>query len=140
MLFVQDNLVIPESDLSFFTAKSGGPGGQHVNTTNSRICVRFNIRTASCLSKGQSEILSLRLGRRLTKDGDLILCSTGSRSQHANKQEVLDRLAATLQYALKPRRKRVATKVPKGARERRLKHKRKRSLVKQHRSRVRVDE
>lgn len=140
MLFVQDNLIIPDSDLHFFTARSDGPGGQHVNTTNSRVCVRFSVAQAGCLTKGQAAVLQHRLKNRITRNGDIILCSTSSRSQKQNKEEVRERLAQVLRTALTVRKKRVPTKISKSAHERRINFKKKRSKTKQSRGRVKMDE
>ena len=103
--------------LSWKFSKSGGPGGQHVNTTESRVELRCDLPTA-----GLEEYLFTRIASALGDD-IRVTCSS-SRSQLKNRSEALDRLAMQLDGAAKPVRARRATRPSRGAKERRLEDKR----------------
>jgi ribosome-associated protein len=103
--------------LSWKFSKSGGPGGQHVNTTESRVELRCDLPAA-----GLEEYLLTRIAAALGED-IRVTCSS-SRSQRKNRAEALDRLALQLDVAAKPVRARRATRPSKGAKERRLEDKR----------------
>lgn len=103
--------------LSWKFSKSGGPGGQHVNTTESRVELRCDLPAA-----GLPEYLTTRLTMALGEDVR-VTCST-SRSQLKNRGEALERLARTLDEAARPPRTRRASRIPRGINERRLETKR----------------
>jgi ribosome-associated protein len=103
--------------LSWKFSKSGGPGGQHVNTTESRVELRCDLPLA-----GLPDYLFARISG-LLGDDIRVTCST-SRSQRKNRAEALDRLADQLDQAAKPPRTRRATRIPRGINERRLETKR----------------
>ena len=136
-LHVRPDLVIPDRELNESTSRSGGPGGQHVNKTETRVTLRWNIPASQALSERQRRLLLDRLGPRLSKAGDLILHADGSRSQADNKGEARNRLAEIVRSALHVAKKRKATRPSRGSKERRLKAKRKQSNNKRLRQRVR---
>ena len=137
---VKNGIVIPEHELEVTTSRSGGPGGQYVNKTDSRITVRWNIPATGALTDVQKERVINNLRSRLTSEGDfLVNCST-SRSQHQNKEEALARLAQEIRKALQVPKKRVATKISKGAKQARLASKAKHGVVKKLRSQKIRDE
>ncbi len=131
---VKNGITIPETELEITTSRAGGPGGQHVNKTDSRITVRFNVTTSTVLSDAQKERVRQNLGSRITADGDLIIHHSTSRSQQQNKKNALEQLAHDLRKALHVPKKRIATKVSKSATEKRLQKKTQRSTVKKLRS------
>jgi len=138
-LEVQPGVVVPAEELTFTTSRSGGPGGQHVNTTDSRVTVRFNV-PGSSVRENIVERWMARLGSQLTTTGDLVLHSDRFRSQQRNKDDVRERLAATLKAALfveKPRRE---TRPTRGSQRRRLEKKKARGKKKSLRGRVRRDD
>ncbi len=121
---------IPEAELEVRTARSGGPGGQGVNTTDSKVELRWNLETSSALSEAQRARLRDNLGSRLTADGVLILVGQEHRSQHRNREAVVARFRAIVGEALTPPRPRRRTRPTRASKERRLDAKRRRSETK----------
>lgn len=132
-LKVNSNLEIPLSELSFTASRGGGPGGQHVNKTSSRVTLRFNVRDSATLSDRQRNRILHKLANRINHEGELRIHVSEERSQYANRQRATERLrlllAAALRYE-KPRRK---THVPQAQRRKRLDSKKKRGNLKQMR-------
>ena len=127
-----DGLIIPESDLEERFSRSSGPGGQSVNTTDSRVEVSLDLASCSALSETQRERAIGRLGRTLT------VTASEHRSQHRNRVAARSRMADRLREALAPPPlKRVPTKPTKGSQRRRAESKKRRSQVKSLRGRVR---
>ncbi len=134
-LIVDEQHRIPAEELELSASRSSGPGGQHVNTTDSRIQVRWDLRHSGALTAEEKERVEQRLASRLTQDGILVLACDVHRSQRRNRAEVLARLAALLRQALHRPRPRKRTTVPSGAREQRLQQKRARADLKRLRRR-----
>jgi ribosome-associated protein len=133
-LAVKNGVVIPEHELEITASRSGGPGGQHVNKTSTRITVRWNVRKTSALSDEQKERVAHNLQSQLTNDGDLIVSSSFSRSQLQNKEHALAQLAALVRKGLHVPKRRMKTRMPKSAHEKRLAKKSQRSEIKKMRS------
>lgn len=132
-LDVSNRLVIPADELRWDTARSGGPGGQNVNKTETRVQLRFAVKDSRVLSEGQRRLILERLGSRMTTGGELLIDCSVHRSQSANLQAARERLAALLSDALAPRKKRRPTKPTRGSVRRRLEGKRQRSDLKRER-------
>lgn len=116
---------IPVAEIEISSALAGGPGGQHVNKTESKIEVRWRpATTAMALSPEQRARLVARLSSRLTADGELIVTSSEERSQQRNRERALGKLAAIVREALVPPVPRRATKPSRSAKRRRLDAKR----------------
>jgi ribosome-associated protein len=131
---VNDDLEIPDDALTFTASRSGGPGGQHVNKTSSRVTLRMDVAHAPFLSEGVRARLLDRLRTRIDADGTIrVVCQT-SRSQFANRRIAQERLAALLAEALVPEVPRVETKVPRRAKAKRLQAKKQRSAIKRLRT------
>ncbi|MFV0525276.1 MAG: alternative ribosome rescue aminoacyl-tRNA hydrolase ArfB [Acidimicrobiales bacterium] len=124
---------MPAAELTWRFSPSGGPGGQHANTTNSRAEVVYDIASSAVLSERQREILTQAFGPRLTVGVD------DTRSQARNRALARQRLAERLRAALVPPRNRRATKPGRRARQRRLDAKRRRSDLKSQRRRPPID-
>ncbi|HJQ97714.1 MAG TPA: alternative ribosome rescue aminoacyl-tRNA hydrolase ArfB [Candidatus Polarisedimenticolaceae bacterium] len=139
-LAIAPGVEIPDEELIVTASRSGGPGGQHVNKTASRVMVRFVIAESPSLSPEDRATLLTRLGRRIAADGSVRVVSQDSRSQHANRRTALARLAALLSGALTPEIPRVATRVPRSSRTARREGKRRRGDVKRGRGRVRTED
>lgn len=131
-------LRIPAAELVEQFSRSSGPGGQHVNTSDSRVQLSFDIGTSTAFSEGQRDRLLSVLRTRLT--GTVITISVEEhRSQRRNRVTARERLAELLREALIPPIPRRATRPTRGSQRRRLEHKRQRSDIKQQRRRPRAD-
>lgn len=123
---------IPYNELYFEFARSGGPGGQHVNKTNSAAVLRWNVDATLAFSEDQKIKLQEKL--KLTNTGELIVRSEESRDQEKNKKKCLEKLDSILEKALFVHKKRKATKPSRSQKEKRIKTKKIRSDVKKSRS------
>ncbi len=139
-LSIKNGIVIPAHELEVTASRSGGAGGQHVNKTSTRITVRWNVKNSSALNETQKERVLKNLESRLTKEGDLIIHNSESRSQHQNKENAFASLANEVRKALYVPKKRIKTRVPKKAKEARLKEKSHRSAIKKMRSKKHQDD
>lgn len=122
---------IPEHELEFRASRSGGPGGQGVNTTSSKIELRFDVDASPSLSGRDKQLIHERLGNRITDDGVFILQSSEQRSQHQNRDAALSRFQALIGEAIQPPKRRKKTRPTRASKERRLKAKRIRSQKKE---------
>ena len=110
-------------ELVFSASRSGGPGGQHVNKTSTKVNLRFDLRNSALLSEEQKQILLEKLGSRISKEGVLTVSAQNSRSQLQNKQATIKKLDMLLTEAFSKRKTRKATKPSKTAVEKRLQEK-----------------
>ena len=132
-LRVNSWLVIPAGELSERFSRSSGPGGQSVNTADSRVELSFDVARSPSLPDWARRRALDRLRNRLA-DGVITVASSGERSQLMNREEARERLAALLREAVAPPKPpRIPTKPGRGARERRLDSKRRRSEIKRNR-------
>jgi len=127
MFRVTSSLSIPVDELAWRFARSGGPGGQHANTSDTRAEVRFDVAVSPSLGPRQRARLLDRLGPVVTAT------SSDSRSQARNREIALDRLRAKLADALRLDRPRRPTRPKPSAREQRLESKHRRSARKRDR-------
>lgn len=123
---------IPENELRFEFTRSGGPGGQHVNKTNTAAVLRWNLDTTLGFSEHQKIKLQEKLS--VTQEGDIIIRSEEFRDQERNKKRCLEKLDLILERALFIPKKRKATKPTRAQKEKRLKGKKIRSEVKKLRT------
>ncbi|GAA1496035.1 alternative ribosome rescue aminoacyl-tRNA hydrolase ArfB [Paeniglutamicibacter kerguelensis] len=134
-LEVSPALTIPAVELGWRFSRASGPGGQHVNTSDSRVELFWNVAQSSVLSEGQRERLLARLEPRLVS-GVLTVSSSEQRSQLRNRQTALVKLAGLVAAGLAPdAAKRRATKPTRGSVRRRLSTKGRRSETKRQRQR-----
>jgi len=134
-LRLANGITIPEAELTWRFSRSSGPGGQGVNTADSRAELVWDMAGSSVLSPLQRERLLDRLSGRLV-DGVLTIAASEHRAQLRNREAARARLAAIVDDALRPPSpKRRATKPTRGAKERRLKAKQQRTDIKQLRRR-----
>ncbi len=133
-LRVNSWLVIPAGELRERFSRSSGPGGQSVNTTDSRVELSFDIVASPSLPERERTRAMARLASRLTDDGVITVAAEGERSQLMNRDAARARLAALLREAIAPPPPpRVPTKPTRGAKERRLEGKRRRAQIKRNR-------
>jgi ribosome-associated protein len=126
-------VVIPGHELTVRTSRASGPGGQGVNTTDSRVELRWDVAGSTALDDGQRARLRERLGPRLTVDGVLVLHAEEHRSQHRNRDAARARLRELVTEALVPPRPRRPTRRTRASVERRLDAKRRRGARKRER-------
>lgn len=140
MVRIDEAVTIPLSEIEIVAGPSSGPGGQHVNKVSTRITLRFDVLGSPSLDdSGRRRILE-RLATRIGKDGRLRVVCGRHRSRAANREEAIERFAALLQDALRPRKRRIETRVPRDERRRRLEEKRRRSERKRERGSPRDDD
>lgn len=132
---VNDEVVVDEGELSYATSRSGGPGGQHANKTETRVTVSLDVASSPSFDDAQRRLLAERLGSRLSKDGVLAVSCESERSQRRNRELARERLAELLRDGLTVDKKRKPTRVPRSVHRRRIETKRRRGLVKSGRKR-----
>ncbi len=130
------SFTVPPDELRFQVSRAGGPGGQHVNKTSTRVEVRWNVVRSPSLSEEQRERLLRRLGNRIDSRGNLRVAADERRSQLQNREAAVGRLTALVAEALKTPKPRKETKPPRSAIEKRLAAKRQRSALKRDRRQV----
>ncbi len=128
-----------KSELTFKALRSSGSGGQHVNKVSSKVELHFNLENSNALTNSQKLLLLKRLKTKLTNNNELILQCDESRSQHKNKELVIDRFLKIIEKGLIVPKKRKPTKIPKSAIRKRLKSKRIRSEKKAERKKPDLD-
>lgn len=133
---MEHQLTIPAELLEFRVSRSSGPGGQHVNKTDSKVEAMLNIPLAPCFTDEQRARLMLKLGNRINKDGYLSVTCQQTRSQLTNKEKAIDKLTALVNKALAEDKPRKPTKVPKAVKEKRIKAKKITSEKKQNRKKL----
>lgn len=128
-LNIRPGVVIPDHELHESASRSGGPGGQHVNTTSTKITLRWNL-WKSCLREDLKARLVERLASRLTNEGELVIQADEHKSQLQNRMAARERLVATIQAALIVPKRRTATKPSRSSQKRRVDEKKARGAVK----------
>lgn len=121
------------AELIYRTSRSSGPGGQHVNKTESRVELIWKPGDSACLNESQKARIILKLSGRLTGSGELILASERYRSQYRNREDVRERFLSMVATALIPPKKRHATRPTHSSQERRIKQKKMRGEIKKSR-------
>jgi ribosome-associated protein len=130
MIEIAPGLALADAEVRFVASRSQGPGGQNVNKVASRVTLLFDVDGSPSLTESQRRRLRERLPGRISGDGILRVSSQRHRSQAANRRAALERFAALLAEALRPRTSRVATRPTAASRERRIADKRRRAYVK----------
>jgi len=123
-------VVLSVSELELRTSRSSGPGGQGVNTTDSKVELRWDVRRSPALSDTQRALILERLASRINAEGILVLQGSEHRSQHRNREAVIARLRAIVGEAIVPATPRRPTRPTRASIRRRLDAKRARSVTK----------
>ena len=139
-LEVSPDLRVPLAELEFRASRSGGPGGQHVNTSSTRVEVIWDVAGSPALSEEQRQRLLVRLASRLDGTGRIRLVSSGTRSQLRNREDVTERLREVVAQALVVPKARKRTRTPRAAKAARLENKRRRAATKRDRRPPRGEE
>lgn len=132
-LQVNERLVIPDDELVVRATRSGGPGGQHVNTSSTRIEIVWNVIRSPVLDIAQRTRIARVLASRLDAHGQLRVVASDTRSQLRNREIAATRLAELVRRALIVPKIRKKTRPPRGAVEKRLAAKKRRSAKKRER-------
>ena len=133
-LYIHPNIIIDSAYLSVSYSRSSGPGGQHVNKLNTKVTLFLDIRNCSAFTEHQKQTLEKAFPGRIDKQGVLRVSSQRFRSQAANQNAALERMASLIETALKPKRIRKKTKIPRRVKEKRLQEKKNKSAIKRMRS------
>jgi len=139
-LEVSPDLRVPLAELEFRASRSGGPGGQHVNTSSTRVEVTWDVAGSPALSEEQRQRLLARLASRLDGTGRIRLVSSSTRSQLRNREDVTERLREVVAQALVVPKARKRTRTPRAAKAARLENKRRRAATKRDRRPPRGEE
>ncbi len=127
------SLSIPRSELSYRASRAGGAGGQHVNTSSTRIELLWNVRTSPVLDEDSRARVLVKLATRIDGDGWIRVVSSARRSQSQNREAAEVRLAELVGQALVVQKRRKPTRPSRGAKEARLNEKKKRGDTKRQR-------
>lgn len=131
---------IPRHEVEELASRASGPGGQHVNTSSTRVSLRWNVQTSQGLTTEARARVVSRLRSRLTREGVLVVHAEGHRSRRRNLEEAYARLAELVRTALYQAPPRRPTRPGRGATQRRLNAKKRRSQVKKERGFRRDDD
>lgn len=130
---VTETITLDERELTERYTQSPGPGGQHVNKAATSVQLRFDVRRSTSLPPGVKNRLEQIAGKRLTKEGVLIITAHSFRSRERNRQEARQRLAHLVRQAAQVPKRRMKTRPPRGVKERRLQQKKHHSVKKRRR-------
>jgi Protein chain release factor B len=132
-LNVTPAISIPRTELTYRASRAGGPGGQHVNTSSTRIELLWDLPNSRAVTEDERERIRAKLAQRLDSDGQVRVVASDRRSQQQNREAADTRLASLVRHALHVPKTRRPTKPTKAAKERRLSDKKRRSEKKQNR-------
>jgi ribosome-associated protein len=130
MLRITDQIAIDEREIEEQFVRSSGPGGQNVNKLETAVQLRFDVQHSPSLPEGVRLRLERLAGRRLTKDGVLVIIAQRHRTQERNRADAMDRLVELIREAAVVPTRRRPTRPTAGSRKRRLETKKRRGTIK----------
>ena len=128
-IIINNNVRIPITELQFRFARSGGKGGQNVNKVETKVELLFDVSSSPSFTDEQRALIQERLTSQIDAAGVLHIVAQESRSQWRNRELAVERFVELLHKALKPKKKRVKTKTPQAAKERRMEEKKRRGTI-----------
>ena len=132
-LEIEEGIAIPRGELEYRATRAGGAGGQHVNTSSTRIELLWNVARSTALDDDRRARVTTRLATRIDGEGWIRVVSSARRSQQQNREAAEARLVELVRGALVVQKRRRPTKPTRASREKRISEKRKRSETKRMR-------
>lgn len=137
---IRPQTIVDEKELEFNFIRADGPGGQNVNKVSSAVQLRFDVLHSNSLSEDVKSRLIKLAGKRMTQDGILVIEAKRYRTQESNRDDALMRFHALIKKAFEKPKVRKKTKPTKSSQEERLKEKKRRSSIKQSRTKHSIDQ
>ncbi len=134
MIEIGEGIFVSEDEFGWRFSRSSGPGGQNVNKVSTRVTLFFDVAGCSALNEAQKRRILTKLRTRTDKNGQLRVISQKHRTQAANRNAAIEKLAELITKALTRQKPRKKTRIPYASKQKRLAEKKRRGILKQYRS------